>query len=1121
MIASEPDSLLSAWLAEQAAEAGATGIVHVARSEARAGRVARAVRALEPGLEVLLLPAWDCLPYDRASPSRAIMGARMAVLARLSRPSAGPRLLVASVEALGQRLPPAEATAGLALRLGDPFDEERIGRALTRLGYVFDDRVDEPGEAALHGAVLDVFPPGEDTLPCRVEYAEGRITAMRRYDPLTQRGAEEEAELLLLPASEAILPEAAEEEREPGLEHALPELYERLTPPLDLLPGAMLVLDPEVEALRGAREAEVTDAYRTRLALTPPTETARRPPEPARLFLDKADWAAALEGRRVITLAEPEADAEGAGMLPAFTEAEDPAEAFLDHVQERLAAGGRVALAGGGGQRGRTLARLAAGRLGAPPVPLAGWLALRASPPGTLGLLQGALDAGFATGGDAVIAPGDVRPAPARAPGPARATVLPGSGPGLQPGDAVIHLDHGLGVLRGVETVELGGASLDCLRLEYAGGNMQLVPLDEMDRLWRYGAEAEGLALDRLNGEAWTERRAMVEAQIAETAAELARLARRREARKAAPLRPPRSPFSRFEARFPFAPTPDQADAIAAVLADLASGRPMDRLVCGDVGYGKTEVALRAAAAAALAGRQVALMAPTTVLVRQHLEGFRRRFAGTGLRVEQLSRLSTPAEAREVKAGLADGSVRIVVGTQALAARSVRFKELGLLIVDEEQRFGASQKAALRRLAEGVHFMALTATPIPRTLQLALVGLQDLSVIATPPARRQPIRTTHVVLDDVVLRQALMREHRRGGQSFVVCARIEDLPAMRERIARLLPALSVTEAHGGMPAAEADAALLRFAGGACDVLLSTNIVETGLDVPRANTMLVWRADRFGLGQLHQLRGRVGRGRTRGTIYLLTDPAEPLSPATLKRLRTLEAFDRIGAGFTISARDMDLRGAGDLLGESQAGHLRLIGVELYQHLLGRALRAARGEAVPEDWTPRLVADMPAFIPESYVEEEALRVELHARLGEILRQEDGGGAEHALEELSGEIADRFGPPPEPVGNLLSLARLRIRCRRAGVAELKVGPSAAAATFRDSVPAAGPPLERKGERLVLRRESQDAAGMLAAAAGLLDRLPRRAPGPARAPRGKAGGAAPERAEAGRALQEAGQEG
>ncbi|MFC4168214.1 DEAD/DEAH box helicase [Teichococcus aestuarii] len=1086
MIASEPDGRLSAWLIERATEAGAAGVVYVSRSEARAGRIALAVRALEPGLEALLLPAWDCLPYDRASPSRAVMGTRMAMLARLSRPAAGPRLLVASVEALGQYLPPVEASAGLTLRSGDPFDEDTISRRLAQLGYLFDDRVDEPGEVALHGAVLDVFPPGDGSLPCRVEYAEGRVRAMRRYDPLTQRSAEDAAELLLPPASEAVLPDDTQEEHRPGLEHALPELYERLTAPLDLLPGAALVLDPEVEALRRARETEVADAYRTRLALASASGNARRLPEPGRFFLGEAGWAAALEGRRVITLAQPDGE-ESDAALPAFAEADDPAEAFLDFVEERHAAGGRVALAGSEGQRGRALARQAVRRLGAAPVPLAGWLELRAAPPGTMGLLPGALEAGFMEGEVAVIAPGDVRPAPARGHGPDRATILPGSGAGLQPGNAVIHLDHGLGILRGVETVEVGGSCLDCLRLEYAGGNVQLVPLDEMDRLWRYGAEAEGLTLDRLNGEAWLRRRATVEAQIAEAAAELARLARLRDARKAPVLRPPRAPFNHFEARFPFIPTIDQADAIAAVLADLASGRPMDRLVCGDVGYGKTEVALRAAAAAALAGRQVALLAPTTVLVRQHLEGFRRRFAGMGIRVEQLSRLSTPAEARAVKAGLSDGSVRVVIGTQALASKSVRFKDLALLIVDEEQRFGASQKAALRRLGEGVHFMALTATPIPRTLQLALVGLQDLSVIATPPARRQPIRTTHVALDDAVLRQALMREHRRGGQSFVVCARIEDLPAMQERITRLLPELSLIEAHGDMPAAEADAALLRFAGGEADVLLSTNIVETGLDVPRANTMLIWRADRFGLGQLHQLRGRVGRGRNRGTIYLLTDPAEPPSPSTLKRLRTLEAFDRVGAGFTISSRDMDLRGAGDLLGESQAGHLKLIGVDLYQHLLGRALRAAQGEKVPEDWTPRLVADVPAFIPESYVEEEALRVELHARLGEILRQGNRGGPEHALEDFSGEITDRFGPLPEPVENLLSLARLRLRCRRAGVSELKVGPSAAAASFRNALPHAEPPLERKGKRLVLRRESQDVAGMLATAAELLDRVMR----------------------------------
>ncbi|MFT8243051.1 DEAD/DEAH box helicase [Roseomonas sp. BN140053] len=1076
---------MAARLVELAA--GGEDVILVARSEARAARLHRTARTLAPELVVERLPAWDCLPYDRAAPSRQVMGLRMAALARLSGAGRPPRLVIANVEAATQRLPSPAALETLSVRRGDAFDEAGLERDLERLGYILDDRVDEPGEAVLHGAVLDVFPPGQGTMPCRIEHAEGRITAIRRYDPLTQRSVDEVEEIVLGPASEVILPRDAEQARFPGIEHALPKFQPSLVTLFDLLPRAVVVLDPEAEEVRAQRVAEVADAYRARLALAATEEESRRPLPPEALYLDDAAWKRAVEERRVIALEAPPEEPEGT--LPHLTDADDPEDAFLALLEARMEAGGRVALAGPPRQT-RALLRALAGRLPAEPVPVAGWPALRASPPGTFALLDGSIEAGFDAPEALVIPPGEIRPNRARRRG--RAAALPLGETALQPGDAVIHLDHGLGALRGVETVELGESKLDCLRLEYAGGTMQLVPLDEMDRLWRYGAEAEAVTLDRLGSESWPKRRAAVEAELATTAETLVRLAREREEKRAPVLRPPRAAYDRFVGRFPHPLTADQEEAIAAVLADLASGRPMDRLVCGDVGFGKTEVALRAAAVAALAGKQVAVLAPTTVLVRQHLQTFRRRFAGLGVRVEALSRLSSAAEAREIKAGIADGSVRVAIGTQALAAKGVRFKDLGLLIVDEEQRFGARQKAMLRELGRDVHVMALTATPIPRTLQSALVGLQELSVIATPPARRQPIRTTQIPLDDAVLRQALSREHRRNGQSFVVCSRIEDLPEMRERITRLLPELELIEAHGDLPADEVDSAMVRFAEGHADALLSTNIVETGLDVPRANTMLVWRADRFGLGQLHQLRGRVGRGRTRGAITLLTDPAEPPSPVTLKRLRTLEAFDRIGAGFAISARDMDLRGAGDLLGEQQAGHVKVIGLALYQHLLDRALHLAHGEAPAEEWAPSLSIGVSAFIPHDYVEEESLRVELHARLGELVR----GGHARALADFAEEVADRFGPLPEPVSNLLTLARLRLRCRRLGIAELKVGPSAAAARFRGEPPAVQAPLERRGDRILLERPSPDPAALLATATALIARLSPRRPQPSKAP-------------------------
>lgn len=498
---------------------------------------------------------------------------------------------------------------------------------------------------------------------------------------------------------------------------------------------------------------------------------------------------------------------------------------------------------------------------------------------------------------------------------------------------------------------------------------------------------------------------------------------------------PPMHEYERFVARFPFSETPDQLRATEDIFDDMASGHLMDRLVCGDVGFGKTEVALRAAAAVALSGKQVAVIAPTTVLARQHVRSFQRRFAGLGIEVAHLSRLVTAAEARTVKKGLADGSVRIVIGTHALTAKGVAFKDLGLVIIDEEQRFGAAHKAKLRAMAAGGHVPTLTATPIPRTLQASLVGLQELSIIATPPARRQPIRTFLTAFDPATLRQALMRERRRQGQSFVVCSRVEDIEPMHEQLAKIVPELKVVVAHGQMPPAETDDVMVRFADGEGDVLLATNIIESGLDVPRANTMLVWRADRFGLSQLHQLRGRVGRGRIRGTTYLLKEPGQDLPKATENRLRTLEALDRLGAGFAISAQDLDQRGAGTLFGEEQAGHIKLIGADLYQHMLKRALR---GDVHEDDWTPEFNIGLTGSIPADYVNEPEMLINLYSRLARM-------DASETIDDLEEEIEDRFGPIPEALRSLLALTGMRLLCYRLGIGRIDAGPQAIAVTFR----------------------------------------------------------------------------
>ncbi|MFL1463638.1 TRCF domain-containing protein [Roseococcus sp. DSY-14] len=1021
------DARLAALLLERAAAAGAH--LHLCRSESRAARLAAAAAALGAGVEVVHLPAPDAAPYDRAPATPGSLGARLDAVRRLRATPTGPRLLLAGPAAAVRRCP-ADLPGGLLLRPGDLPEDS----ALAALGYAAEEIVDDPGEWARRGQVLDVFPALPGARPHRLELdEEGRILAIRPFHPLTQRTEGEAASLHLPPAV------AAEEGELPGL--------------AELAPGIGATADPEAAEARAEAWREAEDGFRLRLAAgLEEGETLR---EPAALFTRDAPPATVL----------PEGEEEDP--LP-FLGAPDPEAAFLDAVAEARAAGRRVALAGAG-RRAAALADALRERFGELPE-CPGWLALRDLPPGTLAWLRAPLVTSFGTEEALVAAAAEILP-PGEA-GPAR---LPVEEAALAPGDLVIHEEHGMARLLGLAEAE----GMDALRLEFAGGTTRLVPAEELDRIWRYGHEAQGVALDRPGGEAWARRRADAEAALADTARGLLDKLREAAGRTAPAWVPPARAYARFRAGFAHELTPDQAQAAREVERDLAAGRPMDRLVCGDVGFGKTEIALRAAACVALAGGQVAVLAPTTVLARQHLEAFRRRFAPLGVAVAGLSRLTPAREARQVREGLAEGRLLVVVGTQAVLAKATRFRKLGLVIADEEQRFGARQKAALRDLAADAHTLAMTATPIPRSLQGAMLGLQSLSVLATPPARKRPVRTAIAALDDALLGEALRREARRGGQSFLVAPRIEDLPELRARLKRAAPRLRVAEAHGDMPAAEADDAMLRFAEGRADVLLCTAIVETGLDVPRAGTMLITGAERFGLAQLHQLRGRVGRGGARGTCWLLTEGPPP--PAAARRLKALAAQTELGAGFAIAARDLDQRGAGDLLGEAQAGHVKRLGLELTRHLLDRALRQARGEAEPPP-PPALVLELPAGLPASYVPEEALRLSLHARLGAAAREAE-------LEDIAEEMTDRFGPLPEAVENLLLRARLRLRARRLGVARLECGPLAVAARLHAAPPEVAPPLERKEDRVILRREAADGAAMARTALALLARLRRAA--------------------------------
>ena len=1057
---------VAAWAACLAdkLETGEGDLIVLAADERRADEVARALRAFAPAAEVLLLRPWDCFPYDRVSPSREVMGSRIAVIRGLAEPTERRRMVVTSPDAAMQRMVRGYDDV-FSLERGARLDRAALEAFARRTGYVPEERVDDPGDIAFQGKVVDVFPADGDR-PVRVLLGDGdTIDEIRVVDPATQRSEVAIDRLDLMPACELVL--AADAAHRPGIEHWLACYHPDLGSLFDLLPEARLALD--AEALAGCERfaARVTEAHEARRSLHAADE--RLPPAPDQLYLTPSMVKAAMKAHPRV-----DADLEACEPTPAFTQRKDAVRALADFIHAQAEAGRRIVFAGSASEQ--PLLRRAVQRGARKPRRIAAWREAAKAAPGELLMLEADLDLGFvdAARGIALVTATDVFGARVAV---EERTVLEVA-PASRPGDVVVHEEHGVAILRGLESVAIEDGASEMLRLDFHGEDTLLVPTSDLGRVWRYGSEPDAVTLDRLNTDGWNKRRVKVSAYVEKAAADLVALARERAKTKVAPLKPPPADYARFTARFPFPETTDQLAAVTAVLDDLASGRPMNRLVCGDVGYGKTEVALRAAAAVALSGRQVALVAPTTVLARQHAQTFERRFAGTDVAIVHLSRLVGAGEAKHAKARLAEGKAGIVIGTQAVSGAD--FDDLALVIVDEEHRFGTKMKETLRGLAP--HHLALSATPIPRTLQGALVGVQDVSVLGVPPARRRPVRTFLSPYDDAVARTALLREKRRDGQSFFVVPRIEDIDAVLALLAEHAPDLSIDVAHGDLPPQAVDEAMMRFADGSCDVLVATALIESGLDVPRANTILIWGADRFGLAQLHQLRGRVGRGRVQGTAYLFAPADEAVAKATGDRLAALLAADKLGAGFALSARDLDLRGGGDLVGEEQAGHMRLVGASLYQHLLQRAVRAQDGNAREDRRTPTLRIKADAFLPAGYVPDEALRLELYATLA---RHEEVDDVTAFAEELE----DRFGPLPDEAARLLDLQRVSILAEAAGVTAVVAGPKATALTFapgravaaRERVDTATSAARWKEDRLIL--DAEDGAGeTIASLEGLL---------------------------------------
>lgn len=1072
------------WLAADLARAAhgsstAGRAVAIVADEAAMRALADTVPLFAPEVEVLTLPGWDCLPYDRASPALRVMAERLATLAALQPKRDRPQLLVATASAASQRVLTPFRIRQLTRRIaeGERIEREALVGQLNALGYQRVDTVAEHGEYAVRGSLIDLFPAGED-LALRLDFFGDEIDTLRRFDPTDQRSTDKAEAFTLMPASEALLDAdsikrfrsayrekfgatatqdplyqaLSDGRRMSGMEHWLPLLEERLSTLFDHLGENDLVIrDSAADKAIDARLEAIEDYYQNRVRAMEAEAGSYRPLEPHALYFSNTEWQA-FEADRPIHLASPfhEPGSErvidfgvdaARDFAPERAQQANVYEAVAKHVAELRRSGHKVVLASyTRGARERLAGLLEDHGLKALKLADSWQEALGSKTQPALLVLP--LDHGFTTPEVAVLTEQDmlgdrlVR----RRKKKAAAAFLEELAT-LSPGDLVVHADHGIGRYEGLTQIPVSKVPHDCVALEYARGDKLYVPVENIELLSRYGSEGEGVSLDSLGGEAWQRRKARMKERIREIAGELIKVAAMRATRPGVVAEPDAS-YPAFVDRFPYEETDDQDRAIADVLGDLEAGRPMDRLVCGDVGFGKTEVALRAAFVMAMSGKQVALVCPTTLLARQHYANFVERFHGFPMNIGRLSRLVPSAEARRTKEGLADGTIDIVIGTHAILAKSVEFKRLGLVIVDEEQHFGVAHKERLKALKNDVHVLTLTATPIPRTLQMAMSGLRELSVIQTPPVDRLAVRTYVTPFDGVVLREALLREHFRGGQSFFVVPRVADLPHMEEWLREQVPEVKFITAHGQMSATEVEERMSAFYDRKYDVLLSTTIVESGLDIPSANTLIVYRSDRFGLAQLYQLRGRVGRSKTRAYAYLTMPANRSITEAAQKRLQVLSELDNLGAGFQLASHDLDIRGAGNLLGDEQSGHIKEVGFELYQSMLEEAIVELKAGGVPakEEFTPQISVDAPIMIPEHYVPDLDLRMGLYRRLGEL---ED----RHAIEAFAAELIDRFGALPEETANLMKIVEVKLNCRDAMVAKLDMGPKGAVVTFAES--------------------------------------------------------------------------
>jgi len=1043
--------------------AGTRPLAVLSASALDAGRLLEEIAWFAPQLRACLLPDWETLPYDSFSPHHDLVSERLATLYRIQRGDFDIVIVPAST-ALVRLCPPAYLAAyTFFLKQGDRLDADALRRQLALAGYSAVTQVMTPGEFCFRGGIVDLFPMGS-AVPYRLDLDDDLVETIRTFDVDSQRTVYPVKDVRLLPAREFPMDEAGRTkfrgrwrelfEGDPsrrrlyrdisngvpaaGVEYYLPLFFDALATVFDYLPeGATLAFHHDVS---GAVQAFWKDAQSRHKMLGGDPDRPLLPPE--QLFVPAEEFYTRAKSFQRIDLLEssdPEPEQDfAASPLPVVAvdrRAQDP----LAALKAFLAASGglRVLLsAESAGRRETMLAYL--GDYGVRPSGSASFEEFLKSSP-KLSLVVSPLSNGFIVPAEgwAVVTEAELYAGTARR--KARGAKQQSNVEGmlrdlseLKVGDPVVHVQHGIGRYGGLVNLDLGEGMTEFLLLEYDGGDKLYVPVSQLEVISRYsGAQPEEAPLHKLGSGQWDKARARAAKQVRDTAAELLELYAKRAAREGHAFGVKQHDLEAFADGFGFEETPDQAAAIASVVGDMTSGKPMDRLICGDVGFGKTEVALRAAFVAVADRKQVAILCPTTLLVEQHTQTFRDRFADWPVRIAELSRFRSAKEISAATRQIQAGEIDIVIGTHKLLSREVKFQRLGLAIIDEEHRFGVHQKEALKRLRAEVDVLALTATPIPRTLALSLEGLRDFSVIATAPERRLAIKTFVSAHSDGLIREAVLRELRRGGQAYYLHNEVETIEHAHDRLARLLPEARIAVAHGQMRERELERVMREFTQQRHNLLLCSTIIETGIDIPTANTIVIHRADKFGLAQLHQLRGRVGRSHHQAYAYLLVPELDSLGNQAKKRLEAIQMMEELGSGFYLAMHDLEIRGAGEVLGESQSGQIQEVGFDLYTRMLERAVRALKdGKAIDLDQALEGATEVklhaPALLPETYCDDVHERLTLYKRLANCRSQDE-------LEGMHEELIDRFGLPPEPAKVLLESHRLRLLAAPLGVSRV----------------------------------------------------------------------------------------